>query len=59
MKLPQEFKSMPVKNKEPNQLYIKISRREGAFVELLNQEIEELQRSMEKNEQERNDNATE
>lgn len=28
-----------------------------SFIDLLNQEIEEMQRSMEKNEQERNDNA--
>ena len=55
MKLPQGFKSMPVKKKEPNELYIRISNEEGAFIELLNQEIEELQRSMKKDEQERND----
>ena len=48
MNLPKGFKSMPVKKKEPNELYIKISNEEGTFVELLNQEIEELQRSMKK-----------
>ena len=57
MKLPQEFKSMPVKDK-PNELYIKISKGEGAFIDLLNQEMEELQRSMKKDEQERNDKTT-
>jgi restriction endonuclease len=58
MTLPQGFKSMPVKKKEPNELYIKISHEEGAFVKLLNQEIEELQRSMKEDEQERNDKTT-
>ena len=47
-----------MKSKEPSNIFneneiIKIEHRDS-FVELLNQEIEELQRSMEKDEQERN-----
>ena len=47
-----------MKSKEPSNIFnenenIKIEHSDS-FVELLNQEIEELQRSMEKDEQERN-----
>lgn len=45
MKLPEGFKSMPVKD-NPNELYIKISRTDGALVDLLNQEIEEMQKDL-------------